>query len=238
MEHQIKQLKDREVDQKNKASGYETLLRDGIPLNEHFLALKNKFNNEQDSMTKNANMVDEELKKEENSNVQKNRKIENLKREYEELSTEFQLEKETTLRTKKDLETRLYTEIHTRDTLTIERTIQNKKIGDLKSDNQNMGRAITKDRYYNNREDAAKEKKRIIDEINEKINKVSEQCEIEQAKLEEEIERNEDPHLLKRQKETTMQLKQDHNKMKNDITLAENRIKELEQTREIINSAI
>lgn len=46
MELQIKQLKDREIDQKNKASGYETLLRDGIPLNEHFLALKNKFNNE------------------------------------------------------------------------------------------------------------------------------------------------------------------------------------------------
>ena len=46
METQIKMLKDQEVDQKNQASGYETLLRDGIPLNEHFLALKNKFNNE------------------------------------------------------------------------------------------------------------------------------------------------------------------------------------------------
>ena len=65
MEHQIKQLKEREVDQKNKASGYETLLRDGIPLNEHFLALKNKFNNEQDMLEKNAAMVDEENKKEE-----------------------------------------------------------------------------------------------------------------------------------------------------------------------------
>lgn len=50
METEIKLLKDREVDQKNKASGYETLLRDGIPLNEHFLALKNKFNNEQDDL--------------------------------------------------------------------------------------------------------------------------------------------------------------------------------------------
>jgi hypothetical protein len=52
MEHEIKLLKDREVDQKNKASGYETLLRDGIPLNEHFLALKNKFNNEKDVLEK------------------------------------------------------------------------------------------------------------------------------------------------------------------------------------------
>ena len=57
MEHEIKLLKDREVDQKNKASGYETLLRDGIPLNEHFLALKNKFNNERDDLEKYANAL-------------------------------------------------------------------------------------------------------------------------------------------------------------------------------------
>ena len=63
MEHQIKLLKEREVDQKNKASGYETLLRDGIPLNEHFLALKNKFNNEQDTLKKKAEIMDEELRK-------------------------------------------------------------------------------------------------------------------------------------------------------------------------------
>lgn len=51
-ELQIKLLKDREVDQKNKVSGYETLLRDNIPLNEHFLALKNKYNNEKDHLDK------------------------------------------------------------------------------------------------------------------------------------------------------------------------------------------
>lgn len=100
MEHQIKQLKEREVDQKNKASGYETLLRDGIPLNEHFLALKNKFNNEQDMLEKNAIMVDEELKKEEKANEQKGRKIETLKREYEELSLDFQEHKEESLKQK------------------------------------------------------------------------------------------------------------------------------------------
>jgi hypothetical protein len=61
MEHEIKLLKDREVDQKNKASGYETLLKDGIPLNEHFLALKNKFNNEQDFLKKHEAITKEEL---------------------------------------------------------------------------------------------------------------------------------------------------------------------------------
>ena len=46
MEREIEMLKEREIDQKNQASGYETLLRDKIPLNEHILALKNKFNQE------------------------------------------------------------------------------------------------------------------------------------------------------------------------------------------------
>jgi len=83
-------LKEREVDQKNKASGYETLLRDGIPLNEHFLALKNKFNNEQDSLKKKSEIAEEELKKLDKENKQKNQKIGILKREYEDVSEDFQ----------------------------------------------------------------------------------------------------------------------------------------------------
>lgn len=81
MEHEIKLLKDREVDQKNKASGYETLLRDGIPLNEHFLALKNKFNNEKDELEKLVRNLEEEIKREEMSNRNKKHKIDILKRE-------------------------------------------------------------------------------------------------------------------------------------------------------------
>ena len=88
-EHQIKQLKDREVDQKNKASGYETLLRDGIPLNEHFLALKNKFNNEQDMLKKSLEIMEEDIKKEKDTNKQRNNKIDILKQEYEEISQKY-----------------------------------------------------------------------------------------------------------------------------------------------------
>ena len=68
METEIKLLKDREVDQKNKASGYETLLRDGIPLNEHFLALKNKFNNEKNSLDKQKLAIESEMKRDLESN--------------------------------------------------------------------------------------------------------------------------------------------------------------------------
>ena len=96
MEHEIKLLKEREVDQKNKASGYETLLRDGIPLNEHFLALKNKFNNEKDEMERFVKNLEEEIKREDMNNKNKKHKIEILKREYEEINKGFQLYKEQT----------------------------------------------------------------------------------------------------------------------------------------------
>ena len=96
MEHEIKLLKEREVDQKNKASGYETLLRDGIPLNEHFLALKNKFNNEKDEMERYVKNLEEEIKREEMNNKNKRHKIDILKREYEEINERLQLYKEQT----------------------------------------------------------------------------------------------------------------------------------------------
>lgn len=96
MEHEIKLLKDREVDQKNKASGYETLLRDGIPLNEHFLALKNKFNNERDELEKYVKELEEEIRREEANNKNKKHKIEILKREFDEINHRFQMHKDTT----------------------------------------------------------------------------------------------------------------------------------------------
>jgi len=102
METEIKLLKDREVDQKNKASGYETLLRDGIPLNEHFLALKNKFNNEEAELKKYVAQLDEENKKEELNNKNKKHKIEILKREFDEINQRFLAHKENTQRTIKE----------------------------------------------------------------------------------------------------------------------------------------
>ena len=52
MEQELKLLKEREIEQRNAANGYEVLLRDGIPLNEHFIALKNKYNREMEQWEK------------------------------------------------------------------------------------------------------------------------------------------------------------------------------------------
>ena len=149
MEHEIKLLKDREVDQKNKASGYETLLRDGIPLNEHFLALKNKFNNEKDFLDKEVAIMEDQIQREEHTNKEKNRKIEILKIEFEKINRQHNDYKEATVKQMKDLETKYFTEDHTRQILHGEKQVWYDKVSNLKNVNQNMGRAITKDKPQN-----------------------------------------------------------------------------------------
>ena len=90
METQIKLLKEQEVDQKNQASGYETLLRDGIPLNEHFLALKNKFNNEQKEMQQRVGAKQEEIENDEASNENKRHRIEVMQNDYRKVLNRFE----------------------------------------------------------------------------------------------------------------------------------------------------
>ena len=109
----------------------------------------------------------------------------------------------------------------------------------LKALNQNMGRTITKDKYHNNRDELEKERRKITEEIQTATLEFSEKAELEQIELEKEVERNSDPSkLLKGQKEVTMNLKQDHNKIQTDITVAENRIKDLDTRQMILNNSI
>jgi hypothetical protein len=46
LEMELKLMKDREIESKKKLGGIETMFRDGIPLNEHFFALKIKYKKE------------------------------------------------------------------------------------------------------------------------------------------------------------------------------------------------
>jgi hypothetical protein len=61
-----------------------------------------------------------------------------------------------------------------------------------------MGRSITKDKYHNNRDEQQKQRTRDIEAIKQDIQEISEQIEQQQAILQEENERNNDPNLLKK----------------------------------------
>ena len=193
MEHELECLKQREVEQKNKAQGYEVLLRDKIPLNEHFLALKNKYNVEWEGLKKEDEFAKSEIKKEERDNDKKEHQINIKKNEYEKISEDFQTVKESTLSRMKELEHKLFIEQHTRDILKDEKQVLLDKVGVLKQDNQNKTRQITKDRYHNDKDEVRKKRKETMDDLELQIKKLSEQVEEEQAELEREIERNQDP---------------------------------------------
>lgn len=233
MEHEIKLLKDREVDQKNKASGYETLLRDGIPLNEHFLALKNKFNNERDELDKYVRALEEEIRKEEMNNKNKKHKIEILKREFDEISQRFQGHKDQTQKQIKDMETKLYNERHTKTVLDSERLTVAKKLNDVKGQNAQYSREISRNKMFNKRDEERKEKKDRQEKLASKIKDYNKDIEENDIELDKEKRRLEDKNLLKKQQETVMQLKQENNKVHIDISIAESRIKDLEGLKEM-----
>ena len=72
LELEMKLMKDREIDTKNKVGGYEVLFRDGVPLNENFLALKTKYKNERDNFENMIRNLDNTITRtdEENQNLQ------------------------------------------------------------------------------------------------------------------------------------------------------------------------
>ena len=94
MEQEVKLLKDREIESKNKASGYETLLRDGIPLNEHFLALKNKYNNDEKAKIEQRKNIEAQQQMDMRENDERRNRIRIMKGEYDRLAEEFRRERE------------------------------------------------------------------------------------------------------------------------------------------------
>ena len=69
-------------------------MRDGIPLNEHFLALKNKFNNEQKELDGRVRNAQEEIARDEASNENKRHQIEVMQADYKKYMHRFEDTKE------------------------------------------------------------------------------------------------------------------------------------------------
>ena len=79
----------------------------------------------------------------------------------------------------KDLETKLFTEEHTKSILTVEKQEWYDKVTDIKAVNQGMNRAITKDKYHNNRDEVEKQRRKDIETNQEEIATLSKKVEAE-----------------------------------------------------------
>ena len=76
-----------------------------------------------------------------------------------------------------DLEFKLYNDQHTKDTLYAEKQEFSKKVNNLKADNQEKNREITKDKYQNKREEEEKKNRKLQEEVKVEIDKMCENIE-------------------------------------------------------------
>ena len=80
-------------------------------------------------------IAEEDNIKESNSNKQKKHRIDIMQSEYQGISQRYQAEKEAKLKMMKDLETKLFTEEHTKNTLNVEKGDLFDKVSNLKNVN-------------------------------------------------------------------------------------------------------
>jgi hypothetical protein len=136
------------------------------------------------------------------------------------------------------METKLYNEKHTRTVLEGERQVVNKKLADVKAQNAQMSREISRNKMFNKKDEDKRAKKEQQEKLAYSIKEFNRQIEENDIELDKERRRLEDKNLLKKQQETVMQLKQDNNKVHIDISIAESRIKDLEGLKDMSMSQI
>ena len=131
------------------------------------------------------------------------------------------------------LETKLYNERHSKTILDQERQVINKKLQDVKTHNQQMSREIQRNKMFNKKDDERRSKKENQDKLKGTITDLNKELEDHDINLDKENRKLDDRNLLKKQQETTRQLKQDNGKITIDISIAESRIKDLEGLKEM-----
>ena len=148
LELEMKLMKDRELDTKNKVGGFEVLFRDGVPLNENFLALKTKYKNERDAFEKiildlNTN-IDNTTK--ENDNLQN--QIEQTNKNYFDLLQRLS-QTETDLNNAIfDTKQKLYTTVNSLVHLNNDKDTLNKSLYRFEQENIQHNRLIEKNNMF------------------------------------------------------------------------------------------
>ena len=89
LELEMKMLKDKEIENKQSMGGMESLFRDGIPLNENFFALKNKYKKEREELESYSRGLNQKLAIIKVDNNNSSRQMELINVEYKELSDTY-----------------------------------------------------------------------------------------------------------------------------------------------------
>jgi hypothetical protein len=115
---------------------------------------------------------------------------------------------------------------------------KNKKLTDVKGDNTNMDREISRNKMFNKKDEEKKARKAEHDKLADKIKEQNKIIEENDILLDKERRILEDKDLVKKQTTIVNQLNQERGKVHIDISIAESRIKDLENAQKMTLGSI
>ena len=114
----------------------------------------------------------------------------------------------------------------------------NKKLTDVKGDNTNMDREISRNKMFNKKDEEKKARKAEHDKLADKIKEQNKIIEENDILLDKEKRILDDKDLVKKQTTIVNQLNQERGKVHIDISIAESRIKDFENAQKMTLGSI
>ena len=231
LELEMKLMKDRELDTKNKIGGYEVLFRDGVPLNENFLALKTKYKNERDAFEKIILDLNTTIDNTDKENENLNSQIEQTNKNYFDLlqklsQTESGLNNEI-FETKQKLYTTINSLVHLND----EKDSLGKNLYRFEQENIQHNRLIEKNSmFYEDPTEKNEKAKKDVDEKWSDVDRVTEKALLELDALEKKYAGN---RKLKMIEQENLELLQEITKLQQSCSAAQTKISELTNAQNI-----
>ena len=228
LELEMKLMKDRELETKNKVGGYEVLFRDGVPLNEHFLALKTKYTNEKEHFENMINGLMTTINNTDNENQNLQLQIERTNKSYYDIIQHYSQSNSDFGGKIFDINGKLFNEINTLTTLNDDKNKLSKDLFKFTSENVHHNRTIEKNNLFKEDVDEKNEKiKKHNEEKFDEIDRLTERSVLELDALERKLMNNQ---RLKKLEDENMELLSKITKLERDSHMAQAKIAELENT--------
>lgn len=231
LELEMKLMKDKEIETKNKVGGYEILFRDGVPLNEHFLALKTKYTNERDAFDALIAKLEKEISDYDNENKFFENETKNSQKNYYDYLERNSTNEEAYNNRIAELRQKVINEKNLIILNTKDKELYSKQLYQINSQNAHINRTIEKNNLF--KEDKEEKNKLQKEKLNDKFKEIDKL--VERGLLEEEaIKRKyEISSHAKQIEEENSQMIFALNKIDRELHMSQAKINELENVREL-----
>ena len=231
LELEMKLMKDRELDTKNKIGGYEVLFRDGVPLNENFLALKTKYKNERENFEKIILELNNNIDKTTKENEELKNQIEQTNNNYYKLIEDYKEAEKNLTNNIFDTNQKLYTTLNYLTHLNDDKEKLDQDLYKFESDNLQNNRILEKNALFH--EDPTEKNTKKKKESTEKFDEMNRLVEKSKLELDYTAKNFSGVRKLKLAQQENLELAQLVSLLKQKKAAAETKISELENAQRI-----